>query len=171
VPSYLLKTTHSVLLPPEARASATEIADWLERTLKSSSVSLWRVGDTSLEFRSKFRFLNRDRRNDSLALVAEGEIDVSEHPEGARLTVRANPYIWETVVPIVGLVWYFGWTTTTTVLRWGAGVGGVIVGGLFVLLTWSSLKSVVSSIGANLLSGLRSRKPYKTEPEEPSWES
>lgn len=158
MPSYLLKATHSVLLPAEARPSATEIADWLERTLSSSSVSISRVGKTSLEFRSKFRLIKRDRRNDSLALVAEGEIEVSERPEGALVTVRANPYIWETLVPIVGLVWFIGWTNATEVLRWGAGVGGVIVGGLFVLLTWSSLKSVVSSIGANLLSVLRSRK-------------
>ena len=158
VPSYLLKASHTMKLPADSRPSATEIADWLERTLCSSSVSIYRAGDTSLEFRSKFRFLNRDRRNDSLALVAEGEIEVSEHPEGALVTVRANPYIWETVVPIVGLVWFFGWTLTTEVLQWGAGVGGIIVGGLFVLLTRSSLKSVMSSIGKNLLTALRSPK-------------
>ena len=112
------------------------------------------MGESSLEFRSKFRLLNRDRRNDSLALVAEGEIEVSDGPEGARLTVRANPYVWETIVPLVGLVSYLGWTTTTEALRWGAGVGGVFAGGFFLLLTWSSLKSVLSSIGANLLTNL-----------------
>ena len=158
MPAHLLKATHSVSLPAEAPPSATEITDWLERTLSSSTVSISRVGDTSLEFRSKFRWIKRDRRNDSLALVAEGEIEVSQAPEGALITVRANPYIWETIVPIAGLIWFVGWTTTTEVLGWGAGLGGVLVGGFYVLLTRSSLKSVLSSIGANLLTALRSRQ-------------
>ena len=157
--AFLLKATHAIALPAEAPPSATEIADWLERTLGSSTVSITRVGDTSLDFRSTFRFTKRDRRNDSLALVAEGEIDVSRTQEGVLLTVRANPYIWETVVPLVGVLWYAGWAATTALLRWGAGLGGVLLGGFFVLLTWSSLKSVLSSIGANLLTALHSRSP------------
>lgn len=135
--------------------SPTKIADWLERTLGSSSVTVFRSGDTSLEFRSKFRWLKRDKRNDSLALVAEGEIEVSEGQDGALFTVRANPFIWESVVPIVGLVWFIGWTNAIEVMRWGAGIGGLVLGGFYVFLTWSSLKSVLSSIGANLLTMLR----------------
>lgn len=139
--SFLVSAREVVSLPGARHPSPTEVADWLERTLGSDKVRVERVADTLLEFRSKFRFLDR---NDSLAFVAHGEIEVTAGPDGPIIAVRANPHWWYTLIPVVQLFAMVGWSNATTVLRWGAGVGGILIGGVFLFLTWAGLRSFLN---------------------------
>src|SRR5206468_11809107 len=74
VTSYLLRAQHVIALPVEVRPSPREVADWLERTMGSDSVEVTRVGETVLEFRSRFALVEPYRSGDGLALLANGEI-------------------------------------------------------------------------------------------------
>jgi hypothetical protein len=142
--SYLLHAEHSVSIP-DGRPSARLITDWLEQTVPSTSVRVERVGETLLKFGSSFWTMDPDPSNKSLKFVANGEIEVEESAGGFRLIVRANPHIWLWLLPVVQLVGLAGWNETAAVLRWGAGLGGIILGGFLFFLAWSGLNSFLDS--------------------------
>jgi len=103
-----------------------------------------RVGETLLKFRSKFWTMDPDPSNRSLRFVASGEIEVEGGAGGLRIIVRANPHIWFWVLPVVQLVWVAGWNETAAVLRWGAGLGGIMLGGFLLFLAWTGLNSFLA---------------------------
>jgi hypothetical protein len=150
VSSYLLHAKHSVAIAGDRRPSAQSVADWLERTLGSEAVRVERVGETVVEFRSRFKLFDVEPYNDSLAFVARGEVEVEDAPDGPRIVVRANPHIWLSLIPIAQLVVLFGWTNASALLRWGAGLGGIVLGGIFLFLTWGHLNTFLATKVANL---------------------
>jgi hypothetical protein len=144
-----LQAEYPVPLPVGNRPTPEEVADWLERTLRSEDISVRRVGEATLEFRSKFRLIWRYSRN-SLACVGRGEVDVVAGADGPVLAVRANPRIWYGLIPIALLFVLVGWTDAAELLRWGAGLGGLLLGGILLFLNWSSLNMFLISTAANL---------------------
>src|SRR6266576_410064 len=142
--SYLLRATHAVNLPPEVRPSPQEVTDWLERTIGYPGVEVTRVGETALEFRSRSGLVDGQRAKDSVAFLANGEIQVDPGPRGLVITLRANPHIWYGLIPIVQLVMLVGWANATGFLRWGAGLGELVLGAIFIFLTWGSLHSFLA---------------------------
>ena len=153
--SYLLRARHTVSLPEEVKSSPQELTDWLERTLCTDGVEVVRTGDTSLEFRSKFRLMGPSR-NDSLAFLSNGEIEVSSGQEGPVITVRANPQMWQAMVAMGWFATVVGLGNAIPVLGWGAGVGGILIGGVVVFLTWGSINTFLN-YKAGVLRMLRTR--------------
>jgi len=64
--------------------------------------------------------------------------------------------MWHGVIPVALLSLLFGWTNTTGLLRWGAGVGGILLGGVFLFLTWGSINTFLN-YKAGILGMLRTR--------------
>jgi len=153
--SYLLRAQHTVPLPPEVHSSPQEVTDWLERTLRSDGIELTRVGETLIEFRSKFRIADPNHP-DSLAFLANGEIEVRAGSEGPVIAMRANPHVWFGVIAVLWFATVLGFENAAGALRWGAGLGGILLGGLFAFLTWGSINSFLQ-YKAGILRMLRTR--------------
>jgi hypothetical protein len=136
------------------------VTDWLERTLGSDSVKVTRATDTLLEFRSGFKPFDSNRSGDSLTFLANGEIEVMTAQDGPQITVRANPHIMNSAVPgVLALVWLsfvFGWANVSSLLGWGAGLGGIVLGGVSTFLTWGSINTFLLH-KAEILRMLRTR--------------
>ena len=151
--SYLLRARHVVR---EVQASPQEITDWLERTLGTDGVEVVRTGDTALAFRSKSRLMASHHSSDSIAFLASGEIEVSAGQEGPVITVRANPQTWQWLVATAWFATVLGWGNLTGPLRWGAGLGGILLSGVVLFLTWGSINSFLS-YKSGILRMLRAR--------------
>ena len=154
--SYLFHTNHPVSLPAAARLSPSQVADWLERTLRSEDLRVERTSETTVAFRPYFTLDNWTDASRIGALVARGEIEVSSGPEGPVMRVSANPRAWIGLIPVAQLTVLFGWASVSEFLRWGAGLGGLAVGGIVLVLTWGSLNSFFSNV-ASTLQMLRTR--------------
>ncbi len=139
--SYLLRAHHVVPLPSQVQSSPEEVTDWLERTLRVDGVELVRTGETLLEFRSTFRVWDPNRSNDSLGFLANGEIEVRASSRGPVIWMRANPRTWYGLIAVAWFGMMLGWGNVAGVLRWGAGLGGIILGGVYVFLIWGSINS------------------------------
>ena len=137
--SYLFRARHTVSLPEEVTSSPQELTDWLERTLCTDGVEVVRTGDTSLEFRSKFRLMGGSKQ--SLAFLSNGEIEVSPAKEGSVVSVRANPQMWQGILAMGWFATVVGLGNAIPVLGWGAGLGGILIGGVVVFLTWGSINT------------------------------
>lgn len=148
--SYLLQGEHEVLLPAGKRPSPEAVADWLEQRMRSEGLRVSRLGDAVIEFRSRFRILRGEYFRPTLKFLARGEIEINEGPGGPVITVRANPHIWDGLIPMIPLTFLFGWTAATGVLRLAAGLGGILVGGVVLFLNWSALQMFLQSASANL---------------------
>jgi hypothetical protein len=157
----LLRAEYPVPLPVGNRPSPEDVAAWLERLIRSEDVSVQRVGETTLEFHSRFKL---SRSEDPLASFARGEVEVVSGADGPILEVRANPHLWRGLIPLA-LVGLFGWTDAAEILRWGAGLGGIVIGGVLLFLNWSSLKMFLISTAANLRTW-RTGRPYLPLPED-----
>jgi len=119
-----------------------------------------RVGETRLEFRSKVRVLDFGSSTDSLGWLANGELEVSASRGGPVITFRANPSLFQGTVAMVWFATVFaimlGLGNASQLLRWGAGLGGVLVGGFIVFITWDGMKSFLQ-YKAGVLHMLRTR--------------
>ena len=162
--TYMLRAQHTVALPVDIRPSTGEVTEWLERTLNTDGVQVVRVADNILEFRSPLRPFARDGSRESLAFLGRGEIEVGESEGGPSITVRANPRLLDgmigTAFAIVWLSAVFGWANASGLLRWGAGIGGILLGGVFIFLTWGSINTFLT-YKAGILRMLRTRS-YKS---------
>ena len=98
-----------------------------------------RVSDSVLAFRSRYRVLHSRRAGDSLEFLAYGEIDVAENADGLSISLRANPHVWDSFFIILPFMVVAGWSSALELLRWGAGFGGVLLGGVSLGLTWGNL--------------------------------
>ena len=159
--SYLLRAEYPVPLPVGNRPSPEDVAAWLERLIRSENVSVQRVGETALEFRSRFRL---SRSHDSLASFARGEVEVRDGADGPIIEVHANPHLWRGLIPLA-LVGFFGWTDAAAILRWGAGLGGIVIGGILLFLNWSGLNMFLISTAARLRTW-RTGHPYLPLPKD-----
>lgn len=139
---YLLRAQRLVKLPSEARRTPEQITDWLARTLGSDTVRVERVSETVLEFHSRFSLL-RQPADTSPYFVANGELDVRADPDGAVITVRANPHLWHGLYAVLWLILTFGWPDASAALRWGAGLGGLLVGGVVLSMNWVGLNRIL----------------------------
>ena len=142
--SYLLRAEHVVPVPDvPGGMSPKEVTDWLERTLGTKNVLMERIGDNVLEFRSPFRpFVSS---NEYLRSVSGGELEVRSGPDGPIILLRANPRTWQALIPAVLLVMYIGWGNAAAVMRWGAGIGGVLASGAMLFLIWAGMKSFLAT--------------------------
>jgi len=149
------------------RPSAEAVAAWLERLETSETVRITRVSETVLEFRTKSTFWTRRGFFPSLSDFGNGEVEIQDGQEGPIITVRANPPMWGVVVTplwfIFGLVIMFGWANATAFLRWGAGLGGVLLGGFLLFNFWSALHEFLNSTAAYLRIW-RTGRPYAPLP-------
>jgi hypothetical protein len=150
VPSYLLRAEQRLLLPDHIQLTPEGVTDWLERTVASHVVRVERLGPNLLAFRTKFMSFDTGPYQRSLAFMAGGEIEVVTHSDGLSLAVRANPHVSYSVIPIAQLMLVLGWGDATALLRWGAGLGGIIVAGVVLLLDWIGLNSFIASSAATL---------------------
>jgi len=153
VGAYLFRAEYPVPLPVGNRPSTEDVAAWLERLIRSENVSVQRVGETTLEFRSRFRL---SRSHDSLASFARGEVEVRGGADGPIIEVRANPHLWRGLIPLA-LVGLFGWTDAAAILRWG--------GGILLFLNWSGLNVFLISTAASLRTW-RTGRPYLPLPKD-----
>ena len=158
MPSYLLRAEQRLLLPEHIRLTPEDVADWLERTVASHVVRVERLGPTLLAFRTKFMSLDTAQR--SLSCVAGGEIEVVTRSDGLSVAVRANPRLSYSVIPIAQVMLVLGWADATALLRWGAGLGGILVAGAVLLMDWIGLNYFLSSSAATL-------RMLRTRPLEP----
>jgi len=55
--------------------------------------------------------------------------------------MRANPRTWYGLIAVAWFGMMLGWGNVAGVLRWGAGLGGIILGGVYVFLIWGSINS------------------------------
>ena len=142
--SYLLSVQQALPVPSGVRVSPEEVTDWLERVLPEPNVQFQRTSETTLAFRSSFSHW-RIGIDPSLSGVGRGEIEVQSGTSGPIIVIRANPPLWYSLIPILPLVVFFGWTQATEVLRWGVGLGGVILGGILLSFAWGGLHYFLSS--------------------------
>jgi len=146
--SYLFRAERPLLLPEHIRLTPEDVTDWFERTVASHVVRVERLGSTLLDFRTKFMSFDASPR--SLSFVAGGEIEVVRRADGLSVVIRANPHVWYSLIPIVQLMFLLGWTDATALLRWGAGLGGILVGGGVLFLNWIGLESFLAASAATL---------------------
>lgn len=147
--TYLLRAQRLVKLPLEARRTPEEITDLLARTLGSDTVRVERVSDTVLEFHTGFKLFHQPA-DTSPYHVANGEVEVRADPDGAVITVRANPHLWHWLYAVLWLILTFGWPDASAALRWGAGLGGLLVGGGMLALNWVGLHRVLRATAEDL---------------------
>ena len=145
------------------RPTPEQVADWLQRTLEEPNVRFERTSETVLAFRSQFALGTSGILNPSLSTLAGGEIEVQAGPDGPIIAIRANPRAWYGLIPVVQLIILAGWTSATEALRWGAGLGGLILSAMLLVFSWGDLNYFLSSTAA-LLSNRRTRLPPSSGP-------
>jgi len=150
VGSYLLNTEYEVVLPGGHRPSPEGVTDWLERRMRGEALNVRRIGETMLEFRSRFGLLRNRYLRPSLTFLARGEVEVRDGASGPIIAVRANPHMWDGLIPIIAMSFAFGWTTATGLLRWIGALCGIVLGGILLFLNWSALRMFLQSTSANL---------------------
>ena len=147
---YLLDAEYEVVLPAGHRPSPEVVADWLEHRMRSEDLNVRRVGGTMLEFRSQFSLVLNQYWRPSLKFLARGEVEIGDGVNGPIIAVRGNPHIWNGLIPVVAMSFAFGWPAATGLLRWGAALAGIVLGGIPLFLNWSALRMFLQSTSANL---------------------
>jgi|SRR6267143_6884469 len=151
MPTYLLRTTHIISLDAAHQPRPRDVTDWLERAVRLEGAEVNRDGEWALDFRTALPSLHGLRSWDpTLALVARGEIEVDSTPVGPRITVYLQPRSWLAVIPLIQVAVVSGWTDATTLLRWGAGLGGFLLVGLVLGWAWLNAQAIFGRIAEEI---------------------
>ena len=162
MPSYLLQSTHLIALPPTAQPTARDISEQVERALRMERVDVERLDELTLRFRpSVAPLFGPFSWNDTLALVARGEVEVQSTASGPQIRCYLQPRLWLATIPVVQIAVVFGWAAATSALRWGVGLGGFVLGGIVLGWAWINADSIFQRIAEEI------RVSYAKQPSRP----
>jgi len=152
VTSYLFRTTHVICLDPVQRPDLRDVTDWLERAVRLEGAEVKRGGERSLDFRPSVGALVSFRPSwePTLALVSRGEIEVDSTDAGPRITVYLQPRSWLALIPLIQISLVFGVAGANGVLRWGAGLGGLLLVGLIFGWAWVNAQDIFGRIAEEI---------------------
>ena len=158
--TYMLRLSRLIALPPGHQPTPDRVADWLERALPFEDAEVNRIDERTLEFRpdvmtSGFRW----NYEASLRLIARGEVEVQTTPQGPRLAVAFQPRLWLAVIPIVQVAIVLGVGDATAMIRWGAGLGGIVLSGVLLGLAWLNAVGVFGRIADEIQSSYTAIPP------------
>jgi hypothetical protein len=83
-------------------------------------------------------------------LVSRGEIEVDSTDAGPRITVYLQPRSWLALIPLIQISLVFGVAGANGVLRWGAGLGGLLLVGLIFGWAWVNAQDIFGRIAEEI---------------------